>query len=322
MSQVARLIEIDRLVRGGKAPSPLALARQLGVSRRQIFLDRNRLVSEMGAPLQFDRARRGWVYTDQTWVFSTAILTEGELLAFFLSVEIARSAGNDGLEDSLASAVAKIARGLGEVVSVDLSALRDSLSVSSPPAARVNARTAMQLARAQAMKRKVSMLYASASSGETKWRVVHPYHLYVARSEWLLLAFDEDRGETRTFNAHRIQGLKVLGALFVRDPKFDPSAMTRTMLWAEAGKRVFDVAVLFDAYQARFIRERSWHPDQRLEEQNDGALVLHFPASGLGEVARWVLGYGKHAQVLGPPELITLVKEHVEQLSRVYGGKP
>jgi len=322
MSQVARLIEIDRLVRGGTAPSPDALARQLRVSKRQIFIDRNRLINEMGAPLQFDRARRGWVYTDQTWVFSTAILTEGELLAFFLSVEIARSAGNNGLEDSLASAVAKIARGLGEVVSVDLSALRNSLSVSSPPAARVNARTAMQLTRAQAAKRKVSMLYASASSGETKWRVVHPYHLYVARSEWLLLAFDEDRSETRTFNAHRIQGLKVLGALFVRDPKFDPNTMTRTMLWAEAGKRVFEVAVAFDAYQARFIRERSWHPDQRLEEQDDGGLVLHFPASGLGEVARWVLGYGQHARVLAPTELVALVKQHIEQLARFYGGKP
>ncbi len=322
MSQVARLIEIDRLVRGGTAPSPLSLARQLGVSRRQIFLDRNRLISEMGAPLQFDRARRGWVYTDQTWVFSTAILTEGELLAFFLSVEIARSAGNDGLEDALASAVAKIARGLGEVVSVDLSALRDSLSVSSPPAARVNARTAMQLTRAQATRRKVSMHYASASSGETKWRVVHPYHLYVARSEWLLLAFDEDRGETRTFNVHRIQGLKILRTPFVRDPTFDPNSMTRTMLWAEAGKKVFEIAVLFDAYQARFIRERSWHPDQRLEEQSDGALVLHFPASGLGEVARWALGYGKHAKVLAPPELIEIVREHVEQLTRTYGGKP
>ncbi len=322
MSQVARLIEIDRLVRGGTAPSPKSLAQKLGVSKRQIFLDRNRLISEMGAPLQFDRKRRGWVYTDQTWVFSTAILTEGELLAFFLSVEIARSAGNDGLEDSLAGAVAKIARGLGEVVSVDLNALRDSLSVSAPPAARVNARTAMQLSRAGATQRKVSMLYASASSGQTKWRTVHPYHFYLARSEWLLLAFDEDRSEMRTFNAHRIQDLKVLKTPFVRDPAFDPKSMTRTMLWAEAGKRVFEVAVAFDAYQARFIRERTFHPDQRIEGQNDDGLVLHFPASGLGEVARWALGYGKHAQVLAPPELIEIVASHIRELTRIYGDKP
>lgn len=318
MSQIGRVMEIDRLVRGGKAPSPDALAQQLDVTPRQIFLDRKYLIEELGAPLRFDRKRGGWIYTDHTWVLPTAILTEGELLAFFLSVEIARSVGNSGLEESLAGAAQKIARGLGEVVSVDLTALRGAMSFGDSPAARVNAQTAMTLARAQSERRKVSMRYASASSGQTKWRVVHPYHLHHTRGEWLLLAFDEDRGELRSFNAHRIEELVTLPAHFLRDSDFNLDQTLRSMLWAEVGERVFDVRLFFDAYQARFIRERSWHPDQRLEPQQGGALILHFPASGLNEVARWVLGYGKHARVLEPPELRAIVREHIEEMARIY----
>jgi len=318
MSQIARVMEIDRLVRGGRAPSPLALARQLDVSKRQIFGDRRYLIEELGAPLRFDRKRGGWIYTDHTWVLPTAILTEGELVAFFLSVEIARSVGNGGLEESLAGAALKIARGLGEVVSVDLTALRGAMSFGDSPAARVNAQTAMTLARAQSERRKVSMRYASASSGQTKWRVVHPYHLHHTRGEWLLLAFDEDRKELRSFNAHRIEELKTLPAHFLRDPDFNLDQTLRSMLWAEVGARVFDVQIFFDAYQARFIGERKWHPDQRLEPQDGGALILHFPASGLHEVARWVLGYGKHARALEPPELRAIVKEHIGEMARIY----
>lgn len=321
MSQLQRLMEIDRLVRAGKVPTPDDLARRLGVTKRQIFLDRKHLKDELGAPLSWDRKRGGWIYTDQTWILPTAIMTEGELLAFFLSVEIARSTGNGGIEESLASAVAKIARSLGEVVSIDLNALRGALSFSAPPAARVNAHTAMQLMRAEAARRKVSMLYNSASGGQTKWRVVHPYHLHLARGEWILLAFDEDRQELRSFNAHRIEQLQIQKVSFVRALDFDPEKSKREVLWAETGKCIHDVAVAFDAYQARYIRERSWHPEERVEEADGGGLTLYFPASGLQEVARWVMGYGKHARVMEPPELREIVASHVRELAQIYGDQ-
>lgn len=321
MSQIQRLIEIDRLVRAGKTPKPDDLAEQFGVTRRQIFLDRLRLIEDLGAPLFHDKKRGGWAYSDATWVLPTAILTEGELLAFFLSIEIARSSGNSGLEAALQSAVSKIARGLGEVVSVDLNALRSEMSFSLSPAARINSHTALELSRAQAGRRRVRIRYYTASTDVTSERIVHPYHLYVTRGEWILLAFDENRDEVRSFNLARIKSLEVLKIYFERRADFDTGQMRRSMLWAELGQKTFDVAVRFDAYQARYIREREWHPDQVLEEQEDGGAILHFPASGLQEVARFVMGFGAHAEVLEPLELREIVASHIEQMQRLYGGK-
>lgn len=324
MHQIERLIEIDRRVRAGLLPRADELADELEVSRRQIYLDRQKLI-EMGAPLSRAVAG-GWVYSEPSWVLPSQFLREGELLAFFLSVEIARSQGNAGLQEQLQNAVDKIAKSLGDIISVDLNALRDSTSYSPSPAASVDAGLHAQLCRSIAGRRKLRMNYFTASSGRQSERVIHPYHLYMARGEWILIAHDQsksaDDAPIRCFNIARISGLQELigrETHFQIAPTFDAKQYVREMFTAERGDELHEVAIWFDAHQARYIRERIWHEDQTIEEGADGALTLHFRASGLGEVARWTLSYGKCARVVAPPQLRELVADHVRELSVIYG---
>jgi predicted DNA-binding transcriptional regulator YafY len=173
MNQLVRLFEIDRRTRAGQYPSPKALSEEWEVSERLLFLDRNKLRA-MGAPIVWNAQRGGWYYRDPMWLLPATRLSEGELLAFFLSIEIARSSGNSGFEAALQSAVAKIAGTLGESISVDLNALRDSTTYSFSPSARVDAETTLRLHRAGAARQKVQMRYYTASRGEWNERVVHP----------------------------------------------------------------------------------------------------------------------------------------------------
>ena len=318
MHQIERLIEIDRRVRAALEPRAGDLAAEFEVSRRQIYLDRAKLI-EMGAPLA-RAAGGGWVYSEPSWVLPTAYLSEGELLAFFLSVEIARAQGNLGLEAPLQSAVAKIAAGLGDLVSVDLNTLRASTSYGASPAARVDAGLYAQLGPLIAARRAVAMRYYTASRGQWGERVVHPYHLYFARGEWFLIAHDEGRAEVLCFNIARIARLRPLEARFCIAPDFDAQQYVREMFCTERGESVVEVAIRFDPYQARYIREREWKSEQTIEEAADGGLTLKFPASGLNEIARWVMGYGRHAEVLGPPELRDIVADHIGESARLYAA--
>lgn len=317
MNALAHLFELDRRIRAGEFPNAPTLASDLGISERVVFRDRRKLV-EMGADIGWNKKRSGWYYRDLSFVLPTARLSEGELLAFFLSVEIARSSGNAGFEETLQSAVAKIALSVGEVVSVDLNALRDSTTYSFSPAARADALLMLALQRAAASRQKVQMRYYTASRGQWSERVVHPYHLHFARGEWILIAFDENQSAPRCFNIARISGLETLAKHFERRADFEAKEFVRTMFFAEAGEQTFQVEVRFDEYQTRYIRERVWHPEQELEPLPDGGALLRFPASGLHEIARWVLGYGRHAQVLEPPQLVTLVQSHIIELSQMY----
>ena len=69
-----------------------------------------------------------------------------------------------------------------------------------------------------------------------------------------------------------------------------------------------DVVVRFTKDQAPYIQERIWHPSQKLEELEDGRVVLRLRAGGFYEIKSWVLSFGAAAEVLEPEELRAAVR--------------
>ena len=53
----------------------------------------------------------------------------------------------------------------------------------------------------------------------------------------------------------------------------------------------------------KLVRERIWHPSQKIQELADGGLELTLQLSSLLEIEPWVLSWGEHVRVLGPVEL-------------------
>jgi predicted DNA-binding transcriptional regulator YafY len=85
------------------------------------------------------------------------------------------------------------------------------------------------------------------------------------------------------------------------------------------GKEVV-VEVEFDSYQARYARERSFHPTQSREELDGGRLRLKFETSeaALEQVARWLMQYGEHAVAVGPAELREMMRERLHRAAELY----
>jgi predicted DNA-binding transcriptional regulator YafY len=108
--QLERIFYIDASIRAGRYPTADLLAEELEVSRRVVFTDREFMVNRLWAPIEFDHERGGWWYTSSTWTLPNMMITEGELLAFFLSMEVARWFVGTGFEADLLSAVNKICK--------------------------------------------------------------------------------------------------------------------------------------------------------------------------------------------------------------------
>ena len=58
--------------------------------------------------------------------------------------------------------------------------------------------------------------------------------------------------------------------------------------------------VRFSAWQARYIKQRTWHPSQEIEELDNGEIILSFQAGGFYEIKSWILSHGADAEVLEP----------------------
>ena len=54
----------------------------------------------------------------------------------------------------------------------------------------------------------------------------------------------------------------------------------------------------------KHVRERIWHPSQKIQELADGGLELTLQLSSLHEIEPWVLSWGEHVRVVGPAELL------------------
>ncbi len=318
--QLERIFEIDRQIRAGRYPSAASLAEKLEVSRRVIFNDRTFMIDRLGAPIALDRNRGGWYYKDPTWILPSVMVTEGELLAFFLTVELARRYLGTAFEGPLRSAVDKISQGLKGPITVNLESLSSSVTFESPHAAPAPEQTLMDLSRGTREHRLVKTTYYTAYRNAKGERTLEPYHLYNHDGDWYLVAYDHMRKDFRYFHVGRMERVRVLNEKFFPRRDFDLSAFLGQAFQVSMGEKPATVAIRFDSNQAPYIRGRRWHATQTITEHRDGGLTLRFRTSGLGGVARWVLQYGPHAEVLRPASLRKAVEREVQDMAGMYGS--
>jgi predicted DNA-binding transcriptional regulator YafY len=166
------------------------------------------------------------------------------------------------------------------------------------------------------------MRYYTASRDAHTERTIAPYHLHNMRGDWYLIALDDRRGEFRSFLVSRIEEWQILETPFQRDQKFSIHEYMKTAFQVERGGELKKVAIRFDSRQARYIRERHWHENQEpLEELPEGSVILRFKTGGLGEVQRWVMQYGCHAEVLEPIELRESIRMEIQKMIGCYQNR-
>ncbi len=315
--QLERILEIDRLIRARRYPTADGLAEKMEVSRRVLFNDRDFMINRLRAPIIFDRTHGGWAYADETFALPSLLVTEGELLAFFLSLEVARRYLGTPFEAPLRSAVDKIRGSLKGPVSVSPEELQRSFTIAPPPSQGADEGLLLALHGAIVNHRRVEMTYYTAMRRQTSVRVVEPYHLVNQGGDWYLVAWDGKRRDYRYFHAGRIRKHRILdGQPFARRRDFDPKAWMCQAFNVNVGEKAETVVLLFDTQQAPYVRERVWHPTQIIEELPGGRLRLSFETSGLGGVLRWILQYGRHVRVEAPAALRKQWEAEVRAMAR------
>ena len=319
-TKLERILWIDREIRAGRYPNARKVKERFELRNiRTAYGDRRFMIDRLGAPIGYDRFKGGWYYTEPSYSLPSIILTKKEIIAFFLGEELVRRYLGTPFEQPLRLALKKITQYLPEHISFDPEETLSGIVFTGGSTVEVDTELLADLHQAIEKKCQVEILYYTASRDELNERTVDPYHLHNIRGDWYLIAFCHRRGEVRDFLVSRIRRLKVLPYRFDKDPSFSLDEYLSKGFIAERGKEPVEVVIKFDAYQARWIRERRWHPSQEMEELPSGELILRLRVGGLDEVKRWVMGYGSHAEVLRPESLRREIREEIERMKKVYG---
>lgn len=318
-TKLERLLRMDGMIRSGSYPSVKTFVEHFEVSTRTVHQDVEFLKERLNAPLKYDRSRKGYYYTNKSWKLPTLSITEGQLLALFLSAEVAERYLGTSFEQPLRAAIEQMSELMPEHVLVSMSDLAHHYSIRPGTGAKTPPETLLGLQKAIQSRHPVEMVYFTASRGEENRRVVHPYHLLNIRGEWYMIAYDLLRQGIRQFALPRIRTWWMLsGEHFEIDKDFSTEDYFHASFQAEHGEEIVEVVLFFDAYQARYIRERTLHKSQVIEDNPDGSILVHFKTGALAEVQRQVLSYGRHAKVLAPLSLAMAVAEEAQATAHLY----
>jgi proteasome accessory factor B len=316
---LARIAFIDQEIRKGTWPNASTLSRQLEVSFRTVQRDLNFLRDRLQAPLLFDPKRNGYEYQNASYRLPFLQLSEGELVSLFLAERLLQQYRDTPYAAGLASVFRKIAVFLPEQVTIDLSHLAEVYSFRQQTSGSGDLQRFVWLQRAVRESRQLELLYYTASRDATCRRIVDPYHLTSIDGDWYLVGYCHLREDVRMFAPGRIRDVRETGNRFDRPADFQIGEYLDVGFRRVRGDgQLQTVRLRFSPEAARYVREKVWHPTQRLSWQKDGSLIVTMKVNHLLEVRRWALSFGSRCQVLRPLQLRKEIETELTETMKKY----
>jgi proteasome accessory factor B len=212
-------------------------------------------------------------------------------------------------EHPLRSAFEKLVSGLDGKITLSWDDLDSFISFRSFEIVPTDLNTFQVVSEAVRKSEVLEFEYKKLNSSSFEKRTVEPYHLACIQNQWYCFGHDTGRREMRTFVLARMRHALDTGQTFTKSKRFSLQDHLKDSLGVFSGKGKHNIRIRFDKFASQLVRERVWHPSQQIQELTGGEIEFRVILSSLHEIEPWVLSWGVHAKVLGPPELIARLRE-------------
>lgn len=167
----------------------------------------------------------------------------------------------------------------------------------------------------------VRLHYRARNSGALSRQAVHPYgFLYGNRHYLVAFNTNPEVGDFRLFSLANIKRVERSGEHFRRDETFSLDDYARRSFGVFQEEPV-EVVWRVAAEAAGDARDYLFHPGQRIEEKDDGSLLVSFRAGGLLEMCWCLFTWGGAVTIVEPKELATLMRRQLRAMSGGMKGR-
>ena len=285
MSQTERVYKIEMLIRHRGHVSFAALLEELEVSPATLKRDLEFLRSRLGAPIVYDRDRKGYGFDgehrSQRHELPGLWFNEKELYSLLMAHQLLSELDSDGmLSRHLQPLLDRIHQMLG-ARDAQSNALMKRVRIIGSAKRAVSSRFFELVGEALIERQRLRLRYLTRGRGEVSERDVSPQRLVHYRNTWYLDAW-----------CHRVESLRrfaldaIEEAALVRTRARDV-AMNRVEAAMDAGYGIYAGGVrqwailVFDAQAAQWVSHEAWHPMQQSKWLDDGRYELGLPFVGV-----------------------------------------
>jgi len=316
-----RMMRIDEALRAGRYPNCSTLAAEIEVVPKTIQRDIEFMRDQMGLPIAYDAARRGYYYTEPVENLPNVKISEAELMALLVAQKALEQYRGTTFEEPLKFAFEKLLSRMPDMVEVSLESVRQAVSFRPfAPSSKTDMKRFAAVSKAVLESRELTFNYRKLADDQPMRRRVQPYTLACINNQWYVIGHDIDRGAKRTFAIPRMSQVRVTARRFERPADFSLEKHLGGSFGVFTAEGDHRIRIAFDPWATRLVNERFWHHSQVIEKAADGSSVLELRLASFEEIERWILSWGAHAEVLEPLELRGRVAAAGRAIARRNGG--
>jgi predicted DNA-binding transcriptional regulator YafY len=302
--QIIRVLTLLRTLKEGGRPTVHTLAARFHTRRETIYRDL-KVLQQAGYPVTGDSAgclSRPTLPADFRATSLPLAFTKQELAALTWATKQAGS--RQPFRGGIEGALLKLQ---GMAAGPDTRLARELTSVFDGWSRGVKDYTAhqdliLQLVEAIVATRRCFVQYQAPGRAAPKSFRFEPYRLLAIQDLLYCVGKGTYHDALMSLAIDRFQAVTITEEPFTVDPKFDLKQYKAEAFGVVWGTPM-TVVLRFRSDQAPYVREREWHPTQRLRDLRDGRLELTFHAGGTFEITRWILGWGDAVEVVRPATL-------------------
>jgi len=305
MSQLERIYHFHNWVLNKRYPNATTVADHFEVSQATAHRDITYLRERLLAPLDFDRTRNGYYYTEDG--FTLPFENSPQIVFMFAMLhKMADEAGLGALPE-----VQFLKEQLGRLLFSDHKRLVDSIHCEWIEVESVDPKVLEVLLSAVQDRVLVKIGYVTPA-GKTSTRIIEPMKIINYQGRWYVMAFCRLRQQVRIFHSARISNIQSLEKNF-NPHQLDIDGLLTRSFGIFKGDGHSEAKILFTGEAAAIVREQRWHASQKIENTEEG-VILTLPFSDFTELKMKILQFGSRARVLAPSGLRDAVAEEIRKM--------
>ncbi|MDP3179336.1 MAG: WYL domain-containing protein, partial [Spirochaetaceae bacterium] len=281
-------------------------------TERQVRRDIEYMRDRLDAPLSWDASKRAYVY-ERPW--DALSFADEKALLFYV---FARAAAGTLAYVPLAQADA-LDR-LLELVPPSLRKAEGAIRYELPSYEPADIEGLSLIVRALSEGRCIDAVYRDAEGRESERRI-EALRLVNYAGSWYCVAFDQSKGELRTFRLSRFSRVALsFDKARASIPSEDLERFLDSSFGMFKGSGDRRAIVRFFGRALAIVRDELWHPDQGRSDGVDAErgpfIEFAVPISRWEEILGRVLRFGADAEAIGPREFRELWKAEISRMAK------
>jgi predicted DNA-binding transcriptional regulator YafY len=321
-ASLSRIYYIDREIATGKYPNADTLADGYETSPSTIHRDIDYMRYSLDAPIEYDALYRGYYYTLKTFRLPARFAAAEDMLALGMAKSLLKLYRETPLYDSAKRLLDEITSPLtrNDTGHADKEPWYEK-RVVVPQVASAPVKPELWQIIIDGIRENhvITFDYRGMDDSDYKTRLVRPYQLLFQDGMWYLYGYSEEREAVRTFSLSRMENAALTNETFALPPDYDFFGKHDGSYFGVYLGKEYRFKIRFSKDTARYIEERQWASDQKIEKSDMGdGITITFKSAQLKKVLWWVLSYGSGAFPLEPPELVKEWKRNIDGMQECW----